>query len=94
MRSIGSTDATPPPRPPRLAGHTRAGERIGELAILLRNPPSDDDPTRLGIAGPLTHATTPILRDYLRRLMDTTAGRPRIVLDMSCCTGIAVASCG
>lgn len=63
---------------------------MGELAILLRNPPSDDDPTRLGIAGPLTHVTTPILRDYLRRLMDTTAGRPRIVLDMSCCTGIDV----
>lgn len=63
---------------------------MGELAILLRNPPSDDDPTRLGIAGPLTHATTPILRDYLRRLMDTTAGRPRIVLDMSCCTGTGI----
>lgn len=63
---------------------------MGELAIVLRNPPCDDGSARLGIAGPLTHATTPVLRDYLRRLMDTTAGRPRFVLDMSCCTGIDV----
>ncbi len=63
---------------------------MGELAIVLRNPPGDDASTRLGIAGPLTHATTPLLRDYLRRLMDTTTGRPWIVLDMSCCTGIDV----
>jgi anti-anti-sigma regulatory factor len=63
---------------------------MGELAIVLRNPPSDDGSTRLGIAGPLTQATTPILRDHLRRLMDTTAGRPWIVLDMSCCTDIDV----
>lgn len=62
---------------------------MGELAIVLRKPPSDGS-ARLGIAGPLTHATTPVLRDYLRRLMDTTAGRPRFVLDMSCCTGIDV----
>jgi anti-anti-sigma regulatory factor len=37
----------------------------------------------------LTQATTPVLRDYLRRLMDTT-GRPSILLDMSWCTGIDV----
>lgn len=63
---------------------------MGELAIVLRNPPGDDGSTGLGIAGPVTHATTPVLRDYLRRLMDTTAERPWIVLDMSCCTGIDV----
>lgn len=63
---------------------------MGELAIVLRKPPSDDGSTRLGIAGPLTHATTPVLRDYLPRLMDTTVGRPRIVLDMSCSTAIDV----
>ena len=63
---------------------------MGELAIVLRNPPGDDGSTGLGIAGPVTHATTPVLRDYLRRLIDTTEGRPWIVLDMSCCTGIDV----
>lgn len=63
---------------------------MGELAIVLRNPPGDDGSTGLGIAGPLTRATTPVLRDYLRRLMDTTTGRPRILLDMSCCTSIDV----
>jgi anti-anti-sigma regulatory factor len=62
---------------------------MGELAIVLRNPPGDG-PTGLGIAGPLTHATAPVLRDYLRRLMDTTTGAPCIMLDMSCCTGIDV----
>ncbi len=63
---------------------------MGELAIVLRNPPGDDGSTELGIAGSLTHATTPVLRAYLRRLLDTTTSRPQIFLDMSCCTGIDV----
>lgn len=63
---------------------------MSELAIVLRNPPDEDGSARLGIAGPLTHATTPVLRDYLRRLMDTTTGPPSILLDMSWCTGIDV----
>ena len=63
---------------------------MGELAIVLRKPPGDDGSTTLGIAGPLTHATTPILRDHLRRLIATTPGRPRVTLDMSCCTSIDV----
>jgi len=45
-----------PPRPPRQADHTPVGDRMGELAIVLRNPPGDDGSTGLGIAGPLTHA--------------------------------------
>lgn len=60
---------------------------MGELAILLRDPPGHDGSTWLGIIGPLTHATSAVLRDYLRRVLDTTV-QPWIVLDMSCCTGI------
>lgn len=64
---------------------------MGELAIVLRPSPGDDETTELAIAGPLTHATTPALRDYLRRLLDTTPTRGvRILLDMSCCTHIDV----
>jgi anti-anti-sigma regulatory factor len=63
---------------------------MGEFAIVLRNASGDDESTVLGIAGPLTHATTPVLRDYLRRLMDTATSGPRIMLDMSCCTCIDV----
>jgi len=64
---------------------------MGELAIVLRKPPNDHRPTELGICGPITHATTPALRDYLRRLLDTTPTPcPRLRLDMSCCTRIDV----
>ena len=64
---------------------------MGELAILLRRPPSDHEPTELGICGPITHTTTPALRDYLRRLLDTTPTPcHRVRLDMSCCTSIDV----
>ncbi|MCW2764471.1 MAG: hypothetical protein JWO11_430 [Nocardioides sp.] len=63
---------------------------MGELAIVLSDPPGDEGSSGLGIAGPLTHATTPVLRDYLRRLIDTTTGAPCIMLDMSCCIGIDV----
>lgn len=45
---------------------------------------------RLGIVRPLTQATTPVLRDHLRRLINTTAGLPWIVLDMSNSTSIDV----
>lgn len=62
---------------------------MGELAIVLRKPPTDHGPTELGICGPITHATTPVLRDYLRRLLDTTPTPcPRMRLDMSCCISI------
>lgn len=44
---------------------------MGELAIVLRKPPNNE-PTKLGICGPITHATTPALRDYLRRLLVST----------------------
>lgn len=63
---------------------------MGEIAIVLHNPPGDNGVTMLGIAGPLSHATTPVLRDHLRRLMDTTPGAPMITLDLSCCVGIDV----
>ena len=64
---------------------------MGELAIVLRKPPNDHGPTELGICGPITHATTPVLRDYLRRPLDTTpAACPRVRLDMSCCISIDV----
>jgi anti-anti-sigma regulatory factor len=57
---------------------------------VLRKPPSRG-PTELGICGPITLATTPALRDYLRRLLDTTlTSCPRMRLDMSCCTSIDV----
>jgi anti-anti-sigma regulatory factor len=64
---------------------------MGEPAIVLRKPPGDDGPAELAVTGPLTHATTPALRDHLRRLLDTTTpSRPRILLDLSCCTSIDV----
>jgi anti-anti-sigma regulatory factor len=64
---------------------------MSELAIVLRKPPSDHGPTESGICGPITHATTPALRDYLRRLLDTTTPpSPRVLLDISCCIGIDV----
>jgi anti-anti-sigma regulatory factor len=64
---------------------------MSELAIVLRKPPNDHEPTKLGICGPLTHATTPALRDYLRRLLDgTPIPCTRLRLDMSCCTSIDV----
>jgi len=63
---------------------------MGDLAIVLLSP-EGDGPTELAITGPLTHATTPALRDYLRRLLDTTTtSRPRILLDLSRCTSIDV----
>lgn len=63
---------------------------MAELAIVLRKPSGDDGWTRLGVVGPLSHATTPVLRDHLRRLMDTMPEGTMVVLDMSCCTGIDV----
>ena len=64
---------------------------MGELAIVLRKPPSGHAPTELGICGPITHTTTPALRDYLRGLLDTTPTPcPRVRLNMSCCTSIDV----
>lgn len=64
---------------------------MAELAIVLGRPPGDHEPTELGIVGRLTHATTPALRDYLRRFLDTTTTRgARVLLDMSCCTHIDV----
>jgi ABC-type transporter Mla MlaB component len=71
---------------------------MGELAILLRTPSGDNGstdsgPTELGICGPLTRATTPALRDYLRQLLiqpheASGPGGARVRLDMSCCTNI------
>jgi ABC-type transporter Mla MlaB component len=62
---------------------------MGELAIQLRTPSCDHEPTELGICGPLTHATTPALRDYLRQLLEASSpGCTRVRLDMSCCTNI------
>ena len=64
---------------------------MGELAIVLRRPPGDHEPTELGIVGPLTHVTAPALRDHLRRLLDITTTRGAgILLDMTCCTQLDV----
>lgn len=64
---------------------------MGELSIVLRQPPGDHGSTELAVAGPLTHATTRALRDYLRHLLaTTTTPGARILLDMSCSTNIDV----
>lgn len=63
---------------------------MGELGIILQETLGEERSATLGITGPLTHATALLLRDHLRRLMDTTSGPPEVLLDMSCCTDIDV----
>lgn len=64
---------------------------MGELAIVLRTPQVERGSSVIGIVGPVNRDTAPALCDYLRRLLDTTPPpSPRVLLDMSCCTGIDV----
>lgn len=65
---------------------------MGDIAIVPRDPaPSSDGSREIGIVGPITHATTPALRDYLRRVIDAEPDPPlRLRLDLSCCTNIDV----
>ena len=63
---------------------------MGELAIVCRQlVAASDGSTEIGIVGPITHATTPSLRDHLRLVIGASPS-PRLRLDLSCCTNIDV----
>jgi anti-anti-sigma regulatory factor len=62
---------------------------VGEFAIVSRQSGAPDGATETGVVGPITQATTPALRDYLRRVIES-APCPCLRLDLSCCTGINV----
>jgi anti-anti-sigma regulatory factor len=64
---------------------------VEEFAITVRDHPSSEGGAELGIVGPITHATTPALRDALFRVLHTGAPScPRLRLNLSCCTSIDV----
>ena len=61
---------------------------MGELAIVCRHlGAASDGSTELGVVGPVTHATTPPLRDHLRLVIGASTS-PRLRLNLSCCTNI------
>jgi anti-anti-sigma regulatory factor len=62
---------------------------MGELAIVGRDTVAPDGSTEICVVGPITHTTTPALRDHLRRVIEASAF-PRLRLDLSCCTSINV----
>lgn len=64
---------------------------MSEFTIASRHPVTTDGSTEISVVGPITHTTTPAMRDYLRRVIEAGPS-PRLRLDMSSCTSINVDS--
>lgn len=63
---------------------------MNEAAIIFRNSDATSDGySDVGIAGPLTHATVPTLRQHLRFIVERSPSHV-LRLDLSCCTNINI----